>query len=196
MAKAKSNSVVSTTYNPDGTITYTVKGCEPFTFNPTKASAACRAHAEMHGWDQRISDGAALSRDPKTGLAATPEAKRARMIRLRDHYESGATEWRIVAAARGPKVLDVGLVVMALMRAFEIELDAANGRIDKLAAKREITREEAARVWSETPQVAGAMAAIEAERAPIGADDLLAEIEGMDEEEDGDGDEEGESNEE
>lgn len=51
--------------------------------------------AELHGWIQRISDAAAISRVVEGGveMAATPMHKAARMRRLIEHYMSGSADW-------------------------------------------------------------------------------------------------------
>lgn len=99
--KAKSNSVI--THSVDGdTITFTVLGVGSLQFNKTKASMENRGHSEDHGWTQRISDAAAIPRDPETGESATAEQKYEAMQRLVAHYESGTSEWsRRPAAGEG-----------------------------------------------------------------------------------------------
>lgn len=98
--KAKSNSVL--THRIDGSvITFVVKDAGELLFDVLKASAACRAKAEFHGWIQRVSDAAAISRDTKTGLPATPMAKFEAMQKLVNHYEAGAAEWRMAGSAAG-----------------------------------------------------------------------------------------------
>jgi hypothetical protein len=176
---AKSNSTIGTTINDEGHIVFTVKGCEPFTFVPGSAHPLMQARAELHGWIQRISDGGALSRDPATGLPATPEAKRARMLAIATHYASGSDDWAMKkVGGKKAKTFDVGLVVMGMIRAgLTNDPDEANNLIARIMAKRELDRESAAKVWAETKEVAGAIAAIEAEKAPNGAEDLLAELE-------------------
>lgn len=99
--KMKSNSVVAVTQY-DNKLTFTVKDVGAFTFDPDKASAINRAKAMMHGFKQRISDGAALARDTETGLSATPEAKFVRMKQIAEHYMAGGDDWELrVAAPKG-----------------------------------------------------------------------------------------------
>lgn len=97
----KSNQVIDTRL--DGNVlTFTVKSVGELAFDVTKAHAANRAQAEFHGWIQRISDAAAIGRDPKTGASASPQQKFDAMKALVDHYESGVDQWSRVATA-GPK---------------------------------------------------------------------------------------------
>src|SRR3954463_5945761 len=89
-------------------IVVTVKGGEAagsdtvMTFNPTLAHAANRTYAEFHGWKQRLVDTAAMSKDTKTGLPATPAEKVEAIKALIAHYESGTEKWSRVAEG-GPK---------------------------------------------------------------------------------------------
>lgn len=68
-------------------------------FDPRKASAECRAHAEWHGWEQRLRDAAAKPRDQKTGKSATPAEKFAAVRKLAEHYLAGAKEWNLRSGA-------------------------------------------------------------------------------------------------
>lgn len=174
---AKSNSVITSTIAEDGqSISFVVKGCDPFVLDLGKVSPIVRSRAELHGWVQRISDGAALSRDTADGKPATPEAKRARMLSIAEFYMSGGDEWRMPSGGGG-RVFDIGRVVLGMVRGGVVEgVDAANEAIDKLAAKRGIDRVAAAKLFAGTSAVIEALAAIDAAKAPTGADDLLAEI--------------------
>ena len=98
-AKVKSNSVM-TVKQMDGKLVFTFLGAGEFTFDPDKASAENRARAMMHGFKQRIADGAALSRDTETGKAATPEEKMAEAQKIADHYMTGSTDWALKVAER------------------------------------------------------------------------------------------------
>jgi hypothetical protein len=82
-------------------------------FDITLASQACREQAERHGWEQRIRDAAAMSRDTTTGKSASPQDKFNAMAELIEHYESGAIEWRL---AGGGGQSQGGLLLKALMR--------------------------------------------------------------------------------
>lgn len=81
----------------DSTILFTFDGLAPITFDATKASDKCANHAEMHGWNARIGDGAALSRKQKDGSVVdiTEQMRRDEVSRLVAHYESGTAEWEL-----------------------------------------------------------------------------------------------------
>jgi hypothetical protein len=176
--KPKANSVVTHAI-VDGKIVFTVKDAGTFTFDPNKASATNRARAIVHGFIQRIADGAAISRNPDNGQPATAADKMARMQRIADHYESGAEEWAM-RAATGPRKPDAGLIVLAMTRTVaKGDADRANALIDGIATKRGIDRDAALAVWASVEDVAAEMARIRAERATVkvSADDLIAEME-------------------
>lgn len=123
--KQRSNAVVSTLVREGGVIVFGVKGAGTFEFDPKVVSTACRERALTHGFIQRISDGAAMSRNPENGAAATPEDKLARMKRIADHYMSGAIEWGMKASARVPQydeaILGALAEVMGLERSVVLE---------------------------------------------------------------------------
>ena len=181
--KVKANAIVIHEIKEDGSILFAVRDAGVFTFTPSKCSAAIVDRAALHGFVQRISDGAAISRDPETGVAATAGDKLARMQRIAEHMESGTDNWNLVVASGGQT--EGGLVVLAMVRAgLGTNVDEANEKVARLMAKRTIERAAALAVWANTTQVAEALAAIRAERAAkkaaeanVDADDLLAEME-------------------
>jgi hypothetical protein len=175
-SKAKSNSVITHALGADGMLTFTVLGAGSFTVDPARLSDAMRQRAAIHGIIQRVSDGGAMSRNPDTGQPATPADKMARMQAIADHLQGGGDEWAMRAAggAKGP---DAGLTIMGMIRSgLAADVDAANGLIERLAAKREIDRTAALKVWADSDRVAKAIAEIRAERAKGNAADLLAEL--------------------
>jgi len=172
--KPKSNSTITSTII-EGRVEFTVLNAGKIVFDPNKVSAENRARAMMHGFVQRISDGGALSRNPDTGLPATPADKLARMQRIADHLMSGATEWALkVAAARD----DTGLVLMALMRVRKIDIDGANALIERMMAKAELDRKAVLANVAKNPDIVRAIGDIRAERAAETtlAVDLLGEM--------------------
>lgn len=187
--KAKANSTITHSMQ-DGKIEFRVLNAGSFTFDPDKVSAENRARAMIHGFVQRISDGGALSRNPDTGLPATPADKMARMQRIADHLMSGATEWALRVAAAGQP--DSGLTLMGIMRALGIDLETAEARLAKMAAKLGVDRAACIKRLGEAPDVIKAIGEIKAERAAAGtkvnASDLLAEMD--DDESDDESDEE------
>lgn len=178
--KAKSNSTI-THRRVDGRIEFTVLGVGKFEFDPDKVSATNRARAMIHGFVQRISDGGALSRDPDTGLPATPQAKFDKMCRIRDHLESGAEEWQLVPAAN-PEA-NAGLVIRAMIALGKArDVDHAEARIEGLRAKHDtaekpVDRKAAVKMLAATSDIGAKMielrAADAAARAKMDSDELL-----------------------
>lgn len=93
----KANSIMTWTQQ-DGKLVCTVAGAGEVSFDPDKVSAVNRARFMLHGMKQRAADGAALLRDPETGLSATPEEKLASVRRIVEHYEAGGDDWNLRTA--------------------------------------------------------------------------------------------------
>lgn len=92
--KAKSNSVITHSVSPDNDeIAFDVLGVGVIRMDITAIHGEIMKKAAIHGMIQRISDAAAISRDPRTGEAATRQDKYDAMQRLVNHYESGTSEW-------------------------------------------------------------------------------------------------------
>lgn len=178
--KPKSNSVITHSINAEEQIvTFLVRGCEPLTFDIKRVSDAVGERAMIHGFIQRISDAAAISRNPETGQPATPEDKREAMARLVEWYESGTEEWsRRREAGAGP---DTGITLQAMIDVFGGTAEAARGMIQSLADKRGITPNEARAVFASSREVAARIAQIKADRAArsgVDAQGLLDELQG------------------
>ncbi len=103
-------------------------GLAAITFDATKAGQSTRAYAEMHGWNARIGDGAALSRKQTDGtvIDITEQMRRDEIQRLVSHYESGSAEWEL---GRTPFV-DPRAVKLA--EAKGISIDAAKQILAKI----------------------------------------------------------------
>ena len=174
---SKANATIAITHNADGGIVFTVKDAGSFTFRPGEASKACQRRAMVHGFIQRISDGAALSK--VDGVSAPAGDKLAAMQAIADHYATGTDDWNLARKAGGGRTFNVGAVVMGLIEAGKANgVDAANSLIERLAAHKGVERVAAAKLWAATGEVAEAMARIASRNAPSGADDYLAELGG------------------
>lgn len=179
-SKAKSNSVITHTVNAEEqTITFHVVGCEPLVFDVKKVSDAVGERAMLHGFIQRVSDAAAISRNRDTGQPATPQDKRDAMAVLVEHYESGTEDWaRRREAGAGP---DTGITLQAIMDVFKTDAAGARGMIASLAERRSITVNEARAVFASAKEVAARIAQLKADRAEksgIDAAGLLDELTG------------------
>lgn len=183
--KAKSNSIITHAIL-DGKIEFTVKDAGKIIFDPLKMSVQNQSRAMYHGCIQRISDGGALSRNPETGLAASPADKLARMQRIAEHLMSGSTEWALKAVAG--EGVNAGLVIQAMIQLTKArDVDHANELIDKLALKREIKRDEAVKLLAGATDIKVKMAEIRAAQAAVkvSAGDLLDGLDGLDVDEEG-----------
>jgi hypothetical protein len=127
--KPKSNSVVTVQQTEAGEILVQVLGAGVVTFDPTKASEKVRAHAAFHGFKQRLSDAAAMSRDPENGAAATPADKMAAIKELADWYMTGTEEWSRVGVGGGGK----SITIEAIAAEKGIEYDAAEAMVEEFA---------------------------------------------------------------
>ena len=173
--KPKSNSTVTHHLRDDGCIVFTVLGAGEVILDPAKVNEPKTKRAALHGFIQRVSDGAAMSRNAETGKPASPHDKLASMQRLVHHLHSDGTDWNL-RAATSERGVDAGLIVMAIMRAgFAATVDEANARVEAVAVKRGIERAAALRVWADTEQIIKAIAEIKAERSKVDANDLIDE---------------------
>lgn len=112
----KANSIIGTEVLPGGFIRFVVKGAGDRTLDLNRVHEANKEHAAIHGFIQRISDAAAIGRNPDNGQAASPADKLEAMSRLIEHYESGTPDWSRVREA-GPKG---GYLFEALCRLYAI----------------------------------------------------------------------------
>ena len=83
-------------------------------FDATKAHADMRAYAEMHGWQARIGDNAAIQKTESNGYKVTESMRRDAVLEMVNHYEGGTTQWNLRAAgARAPAQNPVILAIAA-----------------------------------------------------------------------------------
>jgi len=119
LTKPKSNSVITHEVMGDGTsarISFNVKDAGTVTLDVGNVSSDIYNRAALHGLIQRVSDAAAISRDPATGKPATPADKLAAMKAIVDHYNSGTSEWSRRREGGGGET--GGLLYLALARAY------------------------------------------------------------------------------
>lgn len=176
--KRKSNSVVTVQQASETVLEFDVIGVGKLTFDTAKCAAALMRRAAMHGWKQRISDAAAISRNPENGAPASPADKYAAMQELIAHYETGTEEWarRGGGGGGGAKVLTIEAI--ARLRSIpyaEAELAVTDLATRKTNGDRAATLRELAKA----PSVQAMIAEIRAERTPPvnpAAESLLSEL--------------------
>lgn len=96
------------------------------TFDADRVHSGLHERAEMHGWEQRLRDNAALSRKQKDGsvVTITEAMRRAAVKELVDHYHGGSADWAIKSSARAPEQNPVWLAI-ATKRGMTYEAYAA-----------------------------------------------------------------------
>ncbi len=184
-SKLRSNSVITHKVSEDqAVITFNVVGAGEFSLDVTATHPDVQHRAALHGFVQRIADAAAKSRDTETGKAATPLEKFEAMKRIADHYASGSADWSLARVAGGERVGGTSIVVRAFARIQGLTVAAALARIQEVAEKKRVTTKAFLKGLRGSQAIRDAIAAIEAEEAGDGGDDLLAELVGEDESDD------------
>lgn len=174
MATVKSEQIKTEWH--DGALRVLVPTQPVITLTVDSCTAEIRHRAMNYGFEVKVTRAAALSRDPDTGKSATWAEKAAAILATVEALREGS--WNVKAE----RVFDVGIVLQGMIRArIAGSVDDAERKVRAIAAKRDIVREAAAKIWAATPQVAQAIAAIRAERVKVDVDDLLAEAEGFEE---------------
>lgn len=188
-SKPKSNSVITHTVAEDfSAVTFAVLGAGQFTFDVRAALGASAGdgadvgamwdamptfarRAVIHGVIQRISDRAAIGRDPETGASATPQDKFDAMRELADHMQSTG-EWNLPRAT-GTAAPKGGVLLTALCRLFPAKPrdEVKTWLAAKSAAERTALRksEAVARIITEIEAAAG---------KGVDGDALLGELNG------------------
>lgn len=176
--KPKSNSVITHAWDQEaGTITIHVVGAGNVVLDLNKVHPDNVTNAAYHGFTQRLSDAAAISRDPATGRPATPEAKLAAIQAIADHYMSGALEWKRTGAGGGRAQAGVTLRAIADVR-FGGDLASASASVDRMAEKHGLDRRAVLARLAKSPEVIRRVAEIRAAGA-VSAVDLLDEMDDM-----------------
>jgi len=176
---ARNNQVVSFTQNDDGTQIFKV-GAQSITFHPDLVSPANRTRAELHGWKQRISDKAALSRDPKTGKSASAEDKFRAVAAIIAHYEAGGDSWDMPRVGGGGGRSEASYILEALANIQGLDVETMTARVAEMAEKRGLTSDTYLKRVATSNAVASEIARIKHGDAED-ADDLLEELNGDEE---------------
>ena len=173
----KTNAVVTSNVVGD-VITFKVKDAGEFSLELKKVSPTCATRAMIHGFIQRVSDGAAIPRNTETGLSATPQMKYERMKAIADHYMSGAEDWNLrVGAPRAPKY-DVA-ILKALAEVFGTDEATMLKKVERQAEARGMKLGAYMAHAATTERVKGVVERIREEMAPkseVDADELLGEL--------------------
>lgn len=109
------------------TIVFTFDGDVPsISFDAASAAPAMREYAEMHGWEQRLRDNAAIARKQKDGsiITVTEAMRHAAVKELTDHYACGATEWNLGGRTRATPQNPTILAIAAKRACTYVEAEA------------------------------------------------------------------------
>lgn len=183
-SKPKVNSVITHALSDDKcVITFIVKDAEGpgrpgrFTFDVTKAHADMQHMAAVHGFIQRISDGAAMSRDRETGKPATPAEKLARMQAIAEHYASGANTWAMNRTTGGEgRGQGPSIVVRAFAAIQGISVADALARVREVAEKQRVTTKAYLKKLATAKAIIDKVAELRAAEASADGDEMLAEL--------------------
>lgn len=134
--KPKANSIITHERLEDGQIRFCVKGAGFVDFDLNKVSWANRDYAAVHGFIQRISDGAAISRNPENGQPATPAEKLAAIEAIVNHYHSGTDQWKMLATGTGGAG---SLTLRAIARLKQVEYDVAEQYVSDYVSRELLT---------------------------------------------------------
>lgn len=83
-------------YNVDGKPIGPAANIEPVVFDRRDASEANRDQAERHGWEQKLGDAAALSRETKSGKSASLDEKRTAIAETAERLSQVGAPWNAV----------------------------------------------------------------------------------------------------
>jgi len=175
MATAKVNRAI--TFAAVGNIlTFTSGNGDKFALDLSGLSAEARDQAIVFGVARKVVNAAALD------AGSTVAKKWAGLLEVAERLASGGT-WNGAAREKGVGG-DGGLVIEALMRAYDDTRERAELAVTKLMAKKGIDRKACLKLWASTEKVGGEIAAIKAERAAkiaasanLDADELMDSLE-------------------
>jgi hypothetical protein len=172
MATAKVNRAI--TFEATGSIiTFKSGNGDTFALDMSGMSREARDMAVTFGVARKVVNAAALD------AGSTVAEKWAEVLVVAERLASGGS-WN--GAAREKGASEGGLVIEALMRAYNDTREKAELAVTKLMAKKGIDRKACLKLWASTEKVGGEIAAIKAERAAkiaasanLDADELMRE---------------------
>lgn len=173
--KKRANSIISTRGDATG-ITFTVSGVGELRLEYATLSQTVRDHAVFHGLKARITDAAALERNPDTGKPATPQAKFDEMARLVAHYQTGTTDWSIRREGGGGENREGGVTLRALANVQKTDISTMREKVERMAEKNGTTTRAILAKLATQSAVAAEIARLKSATVAIDADELLAEL--------------------
>ena len=175
-------------------VTFAVKGAGTTVLQMDAVHGGILGRAILHGLVQRISDRAAMTRNPETGQPASPQDKLARMAAYVEHLNSGSDTWDLRSERVGTKADAGGTVLRAVAIVKGWTVEQARVRLDQMAAQRGVrpraildtiaaTSQPVKDLLAKWAEEAREAARLAAERAGIDTEDLLDQMGELDEEE-------------
>jgi len=168
---ARKNSLISLSITETGVMVFEVGDAGSFSFNPTTSSEEIRNRAMLHGFAQKISDGAAFPKEAN----ATPSDKLSAMEAIALRLADG--EWK---AKRGDgTAVQTGIVLRAFLEWVETSAKAKKAPFDPEASKAKFAEIGG---WATAKKIAPVAEIIERMKAESGtasevdADALLAAL--------------------
>lgn len=138
--------VVAVKRDADG-VAITVNGTSkaPIVLRFAQCSDAVRAEAMGYGMEVRLTRRAALDRNEKTGLAASPLDKYEAIRALAEHYATGTDAWAMAGGGGGGGLsADTRALIDALVRALGLTPDVAEEQVRGMTtAERDALRVDA-----------------------------------------------------
>lgn len=158
-------SIISAKWDTDGnTITFGVAGIGEIVLDLDKAKATGE-QAKFHGYEQKVRDAAAIPRDTKTGLSASPQEKFDAMEGVVESLHEGV--WNVK-----------GTTIRALNRPalFQAVAEVRSVDVQVVEARFRDRQDEVLRAFLTHRDIAAAYARLTAKNTGA-ADELLAELE-------------------
>lgn len=165
----KIETAIATTINGN-TLTMTFGNGETLTVNAASLNDTIRTAAMMHGLKQKLSDAAAISRNPDTGRSAT----------IDDKFEAVRDVWKRITSADGTwnknrEAGEGGATGALLVRALVALTGKARGVIEEQVEA--MSKEQKAALRA-NPKVAAKIAELKSANADIDSDSLLDSLMG------------------
>ena len=172
---ARANGVIETVVGGNS-LTFKVVGQPDLVLDLTKVDSTMLDYAALHGFKQRVSDAAAIPADELTGKPASPSEKWAAMKVLVDHYNSGASEWRVAGTGEGRESGGVTLRAVAAVQGVSVE--DMRERVNELAERKGLTTKAIYAQLAKSPDVIRKIAEMRAAKSNVDSNSLLEELNG------------------
>jgi hypothetical protein len=134
-----------------------------------------RIHAALRGLKEKLSDSAAVPRDPVTGKSASDEEKMQEIGKMAIHFKKGDVEWNPGRTGGGGVSETGGAVLRAVAAIQGVSVSEMKARIDAKAEKMKTTSRKLLHTLSTGAAVREKMAEM-APPSAVDVDDLLADM--------------------